>query len=206
VQLPKSGSNSIFYAHQKLLGYSVFYDLNPNFKLDHAKPTIAKELTLHLRDPLDRFWAGFRQDFLDSRMDSLEEYCKKNIDTILNLNTDLSYKINSTLHIKEDILFRIRRILELTNGWWDSVYLESSDKINTWLDKKWNYRETVRLNQHDIFLKQKLNELRKDNPTWDNRVLNLPYIKKEQKLYSYLGNSFNIEEFKKIILLISLKD
>ena len=62
------------------------------------------------------------------------------------------------------------------------------------LVEKWKYKNTLRLNQHDIFLKKKLNKLRKDNPGWDNKVLNLSYIKKEQKLYSYLGNCFSINE------------
>jgi hypothetical protein len=202
VQLPKSGSNSIFSAHRELLGHLVPYDLGPSFKMEHANPSISKELTLHLRAPLERFWAGFRQDFLDSKTDNFEDYCKKNIELILNPVEDLSYKGGSVLHTKEDVLFRIKRILELTEGWWEIVHLESAKEINTWLYKKWNYKKTLRLNQHDIFLKKKLNKLRKDNPTWDNKVLNLPYIKREQKLYSYLGSCFSVNEFIKIILLI----
>ena len=202
VQLPKSGSNSIFSVHQRLSGHLVPYDLSPSFKIEHVKPATPKELTLHLRAPLERFWAGFRQDFLDSKTDNFEDYCKKNIELILNPVEDLSYKGSSVLHTKEDILFRIKRILELTEGWWEIVHLESAKEINTWLYKKWNYKKTLQLNQHDIFLKKKLNKLRKNNPTWDNKVLNLPYIKKEQKLYSHLGSCFNINEFKKMILLI----
>ena len=202
VQIPKSGSNSIFFAHQELSGHLVPYDLRPSFKMEHANPATSKELTLHLRAPLERFWAGFRQDFLNSNTDNFEDYCKKNIELILNPVKDLSYKDDSVLHTKEDILFRIKRILELTEGWWEIVHLESAKKINTWLYKKWNYKKTLQLNQHDIFLKRKLNKLRKNNPTWDNKVLNLPYIKKEQKLYSHLGRCFGINEFIKIILLI----
>jgi hypothetical protein len=202
VQLPKSGSNSIFFAHQELLGQSVPYDLHPSFKMGHAKPATSKELTLHLRAPLERFWAGFRQDFLDSKTDNFEDYCKKNIELILNPDKALSYKGGPFLHTKEDILFRITRILKLTEGWWEIVHLESAKEINTWLYKKWNYKKTLQLNRHDIFLKKKLNKLRKNNPTWDNKVLNLPYIKKEQKLYSHLGSCFGINEFIKIILLI----
>ena len=202
LQLPKSGSNSIFYAHQKLSGHSVPYDLSPVFKMKCANPATSKGLTVHLRTPLERFWAGFRQDFLDSKMDNFEDYCKKNIELILNPVKDPSYKGGSVLHTKEDILFRIKRILKLTDGWWEFVHLESAGEINTWLYEKWNYKNTLRLNQHDIFLKKKLNKLRKNNPTWDNKVLDLPYIKKEQKLYSHLGSCFSINEFKKMILLI----
>jgi hypothetical protein len=64
---PKCGSNTIFYTHQKLSGYKIFYDLGPNFKINHNEST-KKKLILHLRNPLDRFWAAVRQDFKFSKI------------------------------------------------------------------------------------------------------------------------------------------
>jgi len=204
----KSGSTTVFTTHQKLSGYKVFYNLGNNFIIDHHEST-KKKLIIHLREPLDRFWAAVRQDFKSSKIDNFEKYYKKNIDRILNSKEDIDYqdvdyKTRLNNHSKEDIVFRIRRVLELTTRWWNYVHIISIDNLDESLCKYWNVKEILHQNIHEDALKKKIHELRENNPDLDNKVLNFARIKKEQQLYSCVGKKFTIQEFTKKVIKISL--
>jgi hypothetical protein len=206
VQLPKSGSNTIYNAHKKTSGYKIYYELDLKFKLTCEKPTTSKELVIHLRDPLDRFWAGVRQDFLDSKSEDLKKYCAKNIKKILSPIQHLSYQHNSTIHTDEKILFRIKRILELTPGWWSKIRLLSANNINNWLYEEWAVNNPTRHNTHAGWLKEEIKNLRSQNIDWDQKVLLLPHIQEEKRLYEYIGCQFREVEFYKKIRSISNKN
>lgn len=205
IQIPKSGSNTIFYAHQKLNGNTIFYDLSPGYTIKKPLDYEPCDLIIHLRDPLDRFWAGLRQDYIDAKQYNLEKFVDWKISKLGHYLTKKIYEHNSLEHTKEQIVFRIKRILDMTKDWWRSVQLVRFEQMTNWLGEEWNFKEYVEKNKHSNKLKNQINSLR-DKKKYDKQILDLEFIKKEYLLYEKIDQTFTIHDFKKFIGHIYFKN
>ena len=205
IQLPKSGSNTFFNCHSTLAGSFVPYDLEPNFSIKNYMPISKKKLSFHLREPLDRFFAGLRQDFIDSKQTNLEYFCQTRIDQLLAQKRKNYYEQNCVSHIDEKIVFRIKRILELTNDWWETINIYDATKINKWLEINWNIKNIVKKNSHKKKLRNEIDNLRKKNLEWNEKISNVDFIKEEFELYKHVNKTFTPARLYEILIKLKKK-
>ena len=192
VQLPKSGSNTLYRAWSGTAGSSIPYDLSPDFKTT-AQLSVPVSLTIPLREPVDRYWAGLRQDYLDSHSDDLTAYLRAH-EQQLAVTAAGEYRADSDLHTLEDITYRLLRIVELTRTCWSRVVLLPIDSLTDWLNKEWHIHTSERHNSHGSALIEAVTAYRQHRPDVDDRIRALPRIRAEYHLWDLVGQTFTVSE------------
>ena len=200
VQNPKCGTSSLYRAWKAVGGSDIFFHLDPNHNDVAVKFEKPIDLTLIMREPLDRYWAGLRQDFLLlGGGASLDEYLREQGQKLRDHILPRHDAVPRT-HASDDLCWRLICILSKTLRCWRAVTIIPWEQQTAWCLEHWGYQMTEHHNRHDDELKQRAARFRAQHPEMDDLIRNLPSVRSEYQLWRHLHQTLTPLELTRLLV------